>query len=76
MSEVPRITGAQAVRAFELAGFAVDRIRGSHFIMKKNGCRELLSIPNHAGETVGLGLLRKQIRVAGLTVEQFREFLG
>jgi predicted RNA binding protein YcfA (HicA-like mRNA interferase family) len=75
MCELPRITGEEAVRAFEAAGFQVDRISGSHRIMKKAGHRYNLSIPCHKGKTVGKGLLSKQITVAGLTVEQFLNLL-
>ena len=35
MSKLPSVTGWEAIRAFEKAGFVVDRIRGSHHILKK-----------------------------------------
>ncbi|MBI1903336.1 MAG: type II toxin-antitoxin system HicA family toxin [Planctomycetes bacterium] len=75
MPAIPRITGRDAVRAFERAGFTVARISGSHHILKKEGCPNRLSIPVHAGETVGTGLLKSQIEAAGLTIEQFLELL-
>jgi predicted RNA binding protein YcfA (HicA-like mRNA interferase family) len=75
MSEVPRITGKQAVNAFENAGFHVCRISGSHHIMKKDGWANRLSIPVHGNKIVGLGLLRCQIKDAGLTVDQFLDHL-
>jgi predicted RNA binding protein YcfA (HicA-like mRNA interferase family) len=71
MSEIPRVTGKEAVRAFERAGFALVRISSSHHIMKKAGCRNILSIPVHSGKTVGKGLLKSQIDAAEMTVEQF-----
>lgn len=33
--------------------------------------RPRLSIPVHGGKTVGIGLLARQIKVAGLTVDEF-----
>jgi Predicted periplasmic or secreted lipoprotein len=75
MADLPRITGQQAVSAFQRADFAVVRIRGSHHIMKKDGHPNRLSIPCHAGKTLGIGLLRAQILAAGLTVEQFTDLL-
>ena len=75
MPRIPRITGDQAVAAFEKAGFRVDRITGSHHIMKRDGHRDRLSIPAHKGKTVGLGLLKSQIVAAGLTIERFIELL-
>ena len=75
MCEIPRVTGADAVRAFGKAGFVVVRTRGSHHIMKRAGTRNRLSIPVHAGKTVGLGLLKSQILAAGLTIGQFHDLL-
>lgn len=73
MSELPRVTGEQAVKAFTSAGFALDRIRGSHHILKRGSLR--LTIPVHKGKIVGAGLLLSQIRAAGLTKDEFRALL-
>ena len=54
MGKLPRITGAVAKRAFEKAGFARVRMKGSHAIMKKAGHPLVLSIPLHAGKTMGV----------------------
>jgi predicted RNA binding protein YcfA (HicA-like mRNA interferase family) len=43
--------------------------------MKKEGHREILSVPVHAGKTIGKGLLGDLIDAAGLTVEQFIKLL-
>ena len=75
MSKLPAITGAQAVSAFEKAGFCVHRIRGLHHILKKVGLRYCLSIPVHRGRTLKPALLRRQIRLAVLTEEQFLALL-
>ena len=76
MSSVPRVTGQAAVRAFEKAGFVHVRTKGSHFILKKGGHPYLLSVPVHAGRTVGVGLLKKLIADAGLTVDEFIQLLA
>jgi predicted RNA binding protein YcfA (HicA-like mRNA interferase family) len=75
MSKVPRITGSEAVKAFGRAGFTLDRISGSHHILKRKGHPLRLSIPVHKGQTVGVGLLSAQIEAAGLTVEDFLDLL-
>lgn len=69
--KVPRISGESAVAAFKKAGFVVNRIRGSHHILSKEGVAIRLSIPVHKGKTVGVGLLTQQIKAAGLSVEEF-----
>lgn len=74
-SGIPRITGAQAVAAFEKAGFEVVRIKGSHHIMKREGHPYRLAIPVHGSKIIGKGLLASQIENAGLTVEEFRDLL-
>ncbi|MBN2292640.1 MAG: type II toxin-antitoxin system HicA family toxin [Pirellulales bacterium] len=74
-NKVPRVSGKDAVSAFLKVGYTVDRINGSHHILKHPQKIERLSIPVHAGKTVGVGLLSRQIKVAGMTVEQFTELL-
>lgn len=70
-SKVPRISGKDVIRAFCKTGYFLDRIRGSHHILKHPEKRARLSIPVHKGRVVGVGLLRSQIAAAGLTVEEF-----
>ena len=74
MCRLPRITGKEAVKAFCRAGYVLDRIHGSHHILKQDG-RGRLTIPVHAGKTVGLGLLASQIATAGLSVDEFNDLL-
>lgn len=62
-------SGAAAVKKFRRAGWIVARQRGSHVMMVKPGYEYTLSIPQH--EELGPGLLRKLIRQAGLTAEEF-----
>jgi predicted RNA binding protein YcfA (HicA-like mRNA interferase family) len=71
MPKVPRIAGEEAVRAFCKAGYCVDRVRGSHHILKHPERTTRLSIPVHPGRTLGVGLLRRLIKDADLTVDEF-----
>ena len=72
MAKIPRISGEDAVKAFCQAGFYVDRIRGSHHVLRHPEKPDVrLTIPVHAGKAVGPGLLQSQIKAAGFTVEQF-----
>lgn len=70
MAKLPRIKGEEAVKAFGNAGFVLDRIRGSHHILRHPAKTARLSIPVH-NACLGPGLLRAQIRAAGMTVEEF-----
>ncbi len=74
MGKLPVVSGAEAVRAFEAAGWRVDRHRGSHAIMLKQGHIASLSIPQH--RELAPGTLRSLLRAAGLTVQEFLALLG
>ncbi|MCH7997849.1 MAG: type II toxin-antitoxin system HicA family toxin [Chloroflexi bacterium] len=73
MPRLPRVSGRQAVSAFERAGFEIRRQRGSHIIMTKPASPETLSVPDH--REIRIGTLRALIRKAGLTVDQFEDLL-
>ncbi len=64
-------SGAEAIRKLKRAGWTVSRQRGSHVMMVKPGYPYTLSIPQH--DELGPGLLRKLIRQAGLSVEEFNK---
>ena len=66
---LPVISGRQARRAFERAGWRFDRQRGSHMVLTKENVLVNLSVPDH--RELDRGLLRGLIRDAGMTVEQF-----
>jgi len=71
MPKLPVVSGAQAVRAFERAGWRADWQRGSHVVMLKSGHIASLSVPQH--RELAPGTLRALIRAAGMTVEEFRD---
>ena len=71
MSKLPAITGREAIRAFQKAGFEIARTHSSHVILTKQGFLYNLSIPIHRGKALPKGLLRSQIKLAGLTVKEF-----
>ena len=52
----------------------MNHIEGSHYILIREGSPVHLSIPVHSGKELGPGLLRKLIRKAGLTTEEYLEF--
>jgi predicted RNA binding protein YcfA (HicA-like mRNA interferase family) len=72
MTRLPVVSCAGAVKAFERAGWSVKRW-GNHVIMTRTGSIVSLSIPNH--REIAKGTLRKLIRLAGLTVDEFTQLL-
>jgi predicted RNA binding protein YcfA (HicA-like mRNA interferase family) len=73
MPGLPRISGREAVAAFQRAGFRVSRQRASHIVLTKPGYPATLSVPDH--RELAAGTLRALIRKAGLTVGRFEELL-
>ena len=69
MAALPSLSGAQAVRLFQKAGWNKDRQRGSHVILIKPGHAASLSVPRH--RELAPGTLRALIRAAGMSVEEF-----
>jgi predicted RNA binding protein YcfA (HicA-like mRNA interferase family) len=62
-------SGAEAIRKLQRVGWSVARQKGSHLMLTKPGFQWTLSVPQH--NELGPGLVRKLIRQAGLTVEEF-----
>ncbi len=62
-------SSAEAVGKFQRAGWSVVRQKGSHVMLTKSGYQWTLSLPLHS--ELGPGLLRKLIRQAGLSIEEF-----
>jgi len=63
------ISGKDAVKAFEKAGWSSRGQVGSHRILTKVGVRSNLTVPMHP--ELAQGTLRALIKVAGLTVDEF-----
>jgi predicted RNA binding protein YcfA (HicA-like mRNA interferase family) len=73
MGRLTNISGKEAVKAFQRAGWQVVGQVGSHVVMTKPDIRANLSIPQH--KELSVGTLRALIRNAGMTVDEFLELL-
>ena len=71
--KLPVISGKQALKAFTRAGWHLDRIHGSHAIMRKEGSPVTLSVPLH--KELRKGLLRDLIKDAELELDDFLSYL-
>lgn len=69
--DLPLGPGDRHVRAFELAGWYVARIQGSHKILRKDGVEYNLAIPCHQGRDVPRALIKKQVTLAGLSIAEY-----
>src|SRR5215467_1243827 len=70
------VSGPRVVRALAKAGFVLDRIVGSHHVLKYPGDpTRTVVVPCHSGRDLKPGTLRPIIRRAGLTIEEFSALL-
>lgn len=67
-----RVTGKELIRALKKVGFEVVRIQGSHHRPRQADGR-VTTVPVHAGETIGPGLLSQILRDCDLTHEQLED---
>ena len=67
MPSLPRVSGADAIRALQRLGFTVIRQRGSHVILRRAeiGC----VVPLH--RELRIGTLAGVLRQAGVAAEEF-----
>lgn len=70
MPKLPVLTGNAVINALNKVGFQVIRQKGSHVRMQHED-GSVVTIPVHAGKDIGRGLLRKILRDAKLTREDF-----
>ena len=70
--KLPLVSGKDTIKALSKIGYAIDRQRGSHIVLWKEGATPLI-VPNHP--QLDRGTLRAIIRAAGLTVPEFNELI-
>lgn len=75
MSKLPAVSGRDAIRAFQRLGFEIARVEGSHHVLKKPQHVFNLTVPVHGKKPLKTGTLRRLIRDAGISVEEFVEQL-
>ncbi|MFZ2604179.1 MAG: type II toxin-antitoxin system HicA family toxin [Candidatus Omnitrophota bacterium] len=73
---LPHISDKEAIRALEKAGFFIKRQSDSHVIMRHQtnlSCRCI--VPLHGSRTIKPGTLHSILKDAGLSIEEFINFL-
>ncbi len=71
--KLPVVSGNDAIKAFEKLGYVMVRQTGSHVRMKHQSDGSKKPLPNH--KVIGKGLLRKLLRDAEISVEEFNNLL-
>ena len=62
-----QVSGKAFVKAAAALGWRLDRIKGSHHIMIKEGEDSILTIPVHANKPLKVGLLKALMKQSALS---------
>jgi len=73
MSNLPRISGRECVKALNNVGFYFKRQEGSHIVLRRDDPFAQVVVPDH--KELDRGTLRAIIRSAGLGVDEFKKML-
>ena len=60
------LRGKEMVRLLERHGWAVARVHGSHYILKKEGEPEVITVPVHGNKTLKVGIQKAMLKTAGI----------
>jgi len=71
MSRLPILQGKDVIKVLQKIGYEKIRQRGSHIRLQCTG-RKSITVPDHA---IGRGLLRKILRDANISPEEFIKML-
>jgi predicted RNA binding protein YcfA (HicA-like mRNA interferase family) len=72
MPRLPVLKGREIISALSKLGYTEVRQKGSHIRLECKG-KKSITVPNHI---VGRGLLRKILRDADLTIDEFYNLLS
>ena len=70
LPKLPVLSARAIVAALERAGFVPERSEG-HLVLVHEESRRVAAVPRHGGRDVPTGTLRRIIRQAGLTPDEF-----
>ena len=62
-----QVSGKAFLKAAQAKGWQLDRIKGRHHILVKEGIDGILTLPIHGNQPLKIGLLKALMKQAGLT---------
>jgi len=71
VTRLPALKAREVIRILERAGYQVDRVKGSHYIMRHPQRPGRIPVPFHGGRDIKMAVLRSIIEQSGLTDEEF-----
>ena len=73
MPKLSPVSARECIRALQRIGFVIDRQSGSYITLLRDDPAGRVTVPNH--KELKVGMLRRIIHDAGLTVDEFLELL-
>ncbi|MCX5814678.1 MAG: type II toxin-antitoxin system HicA family toxin [Proteobacteria bacterium] len=73
MSNLPRISGRECIKALDKVGFYFKRQEGSHIVLRRDDPFAQVVVPDH--KELDRGTLRAIIKATGLGVDEFKKLL-
>ena len=71
MPRLPTLTARQLIHFLTDQGFVEVRQSGSHLTLRRESDGRTVTVPVHTGQDIGRGLLRRILRDAGFSTEDF-----
>ena len=62
-----QVSGKELAHLVQKLGWRLDRVKGSHHVFVLSGRVERMVIPIHGNQPLKIGLLKSQMKIAGLT---------
>lgn len=75
MPRAPRVTGPELIRALCRLGFVAISRTGSHVHLHRPETGRVITIPDHGGKVLGVGLVAAILREADVSREDLRDAL-
>ena len=78
MARLPILTGREIIRSLEHAGFERRNQVSSHVQLvgiDLEGCKHLVTVPDHGNKEIPIGTLLSILRQAGLSRDEFMKLL-
>ena len=75
MRRLPALKAREVIRALEKAGWSVDHVTGSHYILRHPDKSGRIPVPYHGSRDIKIGILQSILKQSGLSIEEFNDLL-
>lgn len=73
MPKLHPISGKRMIKILHILGFELMRIKGSHHFFLNHQSKKTATVPLHANEVLGIGLLKSILRDMDLNAKEYEK---